>query len=206
MRSASAIILGGLSLALAACGGLTASPSSDAGAQTSAPVVPSTPPPPSSPDAGTPARTCNIDPPAPPVACVGAAAEGGEPCVNLFNPCDDPTGNHKAPGERCENGSQCTSYDCSGGVCISLHGAQDGEPCVNSYDCVDKVCVGGTCSGPPLCRIRTFTCSSSSQCMHHDCVSGACGCAGGCFVGASSPCTTDYECSSLRCRDGACGD
>jgi hypothetical protein len=180
-------------------GGRAGSPSSEASARTppqnnaadaaSPQDARALPPPTSEPadaatDSSSPPGCAPIDPPAPPVTCA-ATDTGGAACIALYNPCEDPTGNIKQPGARCENGSQCVTYDCAGGVCLG-----PGAPSIPD--------------AAALCRIRGSQCQTSSQCLHHDCVNGLCGCSA-CLVGPAA-CKVDYDCCSLRCRAGVCAN
>lgn len=128
----------------------------------------------------------------PPPSCsdeVLGESESDVDCGGTCAPC--------APGRRCNDGSDCVSDRCEGGLCAtsSASGGLPGTSCVDASDCVSSVCTGGEC------QVATSTDGVKNGLETGvDCggPSGAPPC------GAGEGCVTANDCDSLVCTASKC--
>jgi hypothetical protein len=113
---------------------------------------------------------------------------GGPLCMDGSAPSAPPS-----PPASCQNGVQDgaeTAIDCGGGTCAPC---LVGQSCAANADCYSRYCSGGWCTAP--------TCSDGVQ----DALETGVDCGGpDCAACNGSSCTSQFECRSGFCLNGAC--
>lgn len=122
----------------------------------------------------------------------------------------------QANGTACTNGSQCTSGNCTDGVCCDMACTGTCEACTVAkkgsgtdgtcgaikYDFdPDNECANGSCSGTGTCQFYNgVACASTAECLSNNCVDGFC-CGNAC-TGPCQACSAAKKGSGLN---GVCG-
>jgi hypothetical protein len=115
----------------------------------------------------------------------------------------------QADGSICNNNVECSSFTCSGGVCVAPPGGlieidgdcSGGGTCVGDATCQDDICVAG---GSLACAADNTPCQTDSDCCNLICTNKVCS-FGTTGVGGSTTTTTTCKAAGASCfTNGDC--
>ena len=97
---------------------------------------------------------------------------------------------------------------CNAGACVSPGG--NGSTCQGNNQCTSGNCSNGMCCAPGLtnCGGSCSSLSTNANCgtCGHSCAAGSTCVGGSCYLVAGQPCTGAGQCASNFCVDGVCCD